>query len=180
MNAKELKTKGTDKSVLIDVRSPVEFNIKHIEGAILIPLDNFNEDKFKSACEDSGDKQVVLICEAGKRAEEAKAKLSDDLQKKVIVLEGGMDAWISAGGETVEGEGCKISIDNQILVGTGALIVLAYLLSHAHHVFGYFILIVAGGLIYSGLVSTCFVKSLLDKLPWNQCPNNSAGCDKGG
>jgi len=155
MKAKELKSKGAGECVLIDVRTPVEFNIQHIEGAALIPLDEFTEEGFKSACEDDD---------------------SEDLQKKVSVLEGGMDAWESAGGDTVEGEGCKIPLERQVLIGAGSIIILAFLLAHVHYIFGYLSLIVAGGLIYAGLTGTCGLAMVLSNMPWNKAPQAKSKC----
>ena len=196
MKAKELESKGTDKCVLIDVRPSKEFDEDHIKGAISIPVDDFTEEKFKSACEGSEDKQVVVICKSGKCAKEATAKLPEDMLKKVAVLEGGMEEWSLLGSEDKadndvkdepeEGGNCSLSMDSQILAGAGGLIVLSFLLSHVHYIFGYLTLIVAAGLIYCGLVGTCGTKELLAKMPWNQCSKKSAkssdteDCDKGG
>jgi len=182
MNVKELKSKGTDKCVLIDVRTTEEFNENHVEGATSIPLEDFTEEKFKSVCE--SDKPVVIICKSGSCAKKATAKLSEGLQKEVSVLEGGMEAWSSDEGE---GGTCSLSMDNQILVSAGVLLFLFYILGYVHYIFGYLVLVVAAGLIYAGLVSTCGMKMILAKMPWNQCskakPNQCAeddGCDDGG
>ena len=78
MKTTELKSKGTETCVLIDVRTSEEFSEEHIEGAKSIPLEDFTEEKFKSVHETDSDKTVVIVCKAGNCSKKATAQLSED------------------------------------------------------------------------------------------------------
>lgn len=57
------------QAVIIDVRSPAEFESGHIEGAVNLPLDCF-VDGYPQVAPDK-QQLVVLYCAAGARAEQA-------------------------------------------------------------------------------------------------------------
>ena len=52
-------------ATIVDVRSPMEFNMEHVEGATNIPLDQvqFRLDEFKSMSQ-----PIVLYCRSGARS----------------------------------------------------------------------------------------------------------------
>jgi rhodanese-related sulfurtransferase len=80
------------QTVLLDVRSPIEFETEHIPDSINVPLN-----ELEARCEEVPRQgQLVVICRSGKRAERgAYALLGRGFQPKV--LEGGMVAWRKAG-----------------------------------------------------------------------------------
>jgi len=59
----EIDKRDKDKTVLIDVRTPVEYNIGTIEGAVNIPLDDLRE----RLDEIPKDKDIIIFCQVGLR-----------------------------------------------------------------------------------------------------------------
>lgn len=91
LNAKDLHKKLKDfqkKCLIVDVRSPEEFEEEHIDGAINIPLDEIPK-KSKTL---KKDKELILVCLSGLRAQKAGAAL-ESVGFKVKVLNGGMIEW---------------------------------------------------------------------------------------
>lgn len=150
-------------SVLVDVRSPIEFETEHIAGAINLPLETLD-----SRCEEvSRNDQLVVICRSGKRAESAAYILiGRGFQPKV--LEGGMVAWRKSGLPIKEGKK-RLPIERQIqlIVGSGVLtgVLLGVFVNPWFLVIpGFF----GAGLTFAGLSGTCALGILLGKAPWNK------------
>lgn len=82
-------------TIIIDVRTKEEYLLKHLKGAINIPLDaieNIDIDK---------DKKIILYCQSGNRSNQAGEILLKLGYKKVFDM-GGTNSWIyefSAGEE---------------------------------------------------------------------------------
>lgn len=84
---------------LVDVRTPGEWSEGIMEGAIMF---DFYEDDFQKNLETlDKDKPVAVYCKVGGRSGQAMAKLNELGFKEVYNLDGGMDAWKSAGKPTV-------------------------------------------------------------------------------
>ncbi len=160
-NAKEV--------VLLDVRSPIEFETEHIADSINVPLSELD-----ARCEEVPRQgQLVVICRSGKRAERgAYTLLGKGFQPKV--LEGGLVAWRKAGLPVKEGKKMlPIERQIQLIVGIGVL---------AGVILGVFInpwfLIIPGffgaGLTFAGLSGTCALGIMLGKAPWNKIEISSA------
>ncbi len=149
--------------VLVDVRSPIEYETEHIAGAINLPLETL-----ESRCEEvPRGGQLVVICRSGKRAERgAYALLGRGFQPKV--MEGGMIAWRKAGLPIKEGKK-RLPIERQIqlIVGSGVLtgVLLGVFVNPWFLVIpGFF----GAGLTFAGLSGTCALGILLSKAPWNK------------
>ncbi|MCU0328323.1 MAG: rhodanese-like domain-containing protein [Chitinophagales bacterium] len=69
--AKDLSQIITDKTFLVDVRTPSEFAEGTVKGAVNIPLDvlTSNLDKFKNK------ENIVVFCRSGNRSGQAKSLL---------------------------------------------------------------------------------------------------------
>ena len=91
INAVELKKMFDRKEdfVLIDVREPFEYDICHIDQARLIPV---GELPVRLSELDSAD-EIVLHCKSGSRSAKALRILQEAGFKKVVNLEGGINAW---------------------------------------------------------------------------------------
>lgn len=160
--------------VLVDVRSPIEFETEHIAGAINLPLEALD-----SRCEElarSG--QLVVICRSGRRAERgAYTLMSRGFQPKV--LEGGMIAWRKAGLPVKEGKK-RLPVERQIqlILGSGVLtgVLLGVFVSPWFLVIpGFF----GAGLTFAGLSGTCALGILLGKTPWNKLESPSGQSQNG-
>jgi len=77
--------------VLIDVRQPGEYQVRHIPGALLIPLGELERRLFELP----SDRDLVFYCHSGSRSAAAAALALDGevTEKAVAHLEGGMLGW---------------------------------------------------------------------------------------
>lgn len=152
---------------VLDVRTPAEFRASHIQGAINLPLDKLTVDVVPEGMKQ---KEFFVVCQAGSRGAAACEKLSRYLGSLVKNIDGGMNAW-AARKFPVESEGgqCAVmSIERQVRIGAGSLVVLGILLS-------WFVssswialsLFVGLGLIFAGVTNTCGMAMVLGKMPWN-------------
>ena len=78
-----------DRPLLLDVREPWEFDVARIEGSRLIPMGELPErfSELDPAAE------TVVICHHGSRSAYATRALGQAGFRKVINLEGGLDAY---------------------------------------------------------------------------------------
>jgi rhodanese-related sulfurtransferase len=170
-----LREQGLDLP-LIDVRTPSEYRAAHASGARLIPVDELDA---RSLAERSGrsdlgrDTTVYLTCHSGVRAREAAERLLAAGLKNIAVLEGGTEAWQRAG-LPVEGCGSAMSLERQVQIALGALILVKLGLGYGVHPLFFALAIPIGaGLIFAGLTRWCGLARLLAAMPWNR---RGAGC----
>ena len=78
---------------LIDVRTPEEFAQGHIEGAINIPVDEFDP----AALPDAVGAQRILYCRSDRRSGVAAERLAEAGNTTAVHMEGGILAWEEAG-----------------------------------------------------------------------------------
>lgn len=84
-----------DASLILDVRTPAEFESGHIPGAINIPHTELPARKEELAA--YRDQEVVVLCESGGRARSARAVLAAAGFERVLDLTGHMSAWRDGG-----------------------------------------------------------------------------------
>lgn len=154
-----------ENSVLLDVRSPIEFQTEHISNSINIPLEelpNRYEELPKTG-------QLIVICRSGKRAERgAYTLLGRGL--KPVVLAGGLLAWRQSSLPLIEGK-TMISIERQVQLIVGVGLITSVLLTA--FVSPWFLIIPAffgAGLTFAGLSGNCALGILLMGAPWNRLP----------
>lgn len=89
---------------VLDVRTPVEFNSSHIEGANPIPVSNasgsnLNPDRLLKARinEVPKTKKVLVYCRTGRRSDAASTILANAGYSQVYNMAGGITSWIDAG-----------------------------------------------------------------------------------
>ena len=80
--------------VLLDVRTPGEFNEGHIEGAINIPL--YSLESRLHELEEYRDRTIVAYCEVGPRAVGAVSLLAENDFDRVVLYRAGMSEWRKA------------------------------------------------------------------------------------
>jgi rhodanese-related sulfurtransferase len=80
--------------LLIDVRSKEEFSGKHVEGAVNIPVNELESRLAEVEKLSGGDKKkpIVVYCQMGGRAAQAKKLLAKNGYQQVTNL-GGVDDW---------------------------------------------------------------------------------------
>ncbi len=77
-----------DKFVLLDVRDPNEYEVVHLEGATLIPLDQLQQ----RVSELNKDEEVVIYCHHGSRSLQA-ARYLQASGYKAHSMNGGIEDW---------------------------------------------------------------------------------------
>jgi len=94
--AYELLNKEKDKIVLLDVRTPEEYQQDgHIKGAINIPVDKLGEE-VERLKEYKNSKKILVYCRSGHRSVVASRFLSN-LGFDVYNIKGGINAWKAEG-----------------------------------------------------------------------------------
>ncbi len=82
---------NNEDPVIIDVRESNEFKTGHIEGAINMPLSNF--DKGLEKLSKYKNKPLIVVCQTGTRSTTACKKLTSQGFEKVFSMIGGMQSW---------------------------------------------------------------------------------------
>lgn len=77
------------EAVIVDIRTPEEYQAGHIPGVPLIPLDQLD----KRAGEIPNDQKVLLICRSGNRSSQGTKLLRSKGFDNVYNVAGGMLAW---------------------------------------------------------------------------------------
>lgn len=146
---------------VVDVRSVAEFAIGHIPGAVNIPME-----QIEARMADVSAGPVVLVCEAGKRAEIVAGWLVD--QSESSVLDGGTRAWRNAGYPLVECAPCRWTLERQVRLIAGVVVLAATLLAvFANSKWVYAAMFIGAGLTFAGATNICGMGVLLAKMPWN-------------
>ena len=89
------RLKSGEAPLLVDVRTPGEFESGHVPGAINIPLQDLQ--RRMRELRPYRDTELVLYCETGVRAGHAGRLLEQQGFTELRALEGHMSAWRSAG-----------------------------------------------------------------------------------
>lgn len=84
-----------DEWLLIDVRTPEEYEQGHIPGAINMPHKEI--DGFVEQLNDAKNKPIIIYCRSGRRATIAMQMLEQKQFLKVTHLEGDIMGWTEAG-----------------------------------------------------------------------------------
>jgi rhodanese-related sulfurtransferase len=153
---------------LIDVRTPAEFSRLHAAGAKSIPLDQLDPAAVQATQVDT-DARIYLICQSGSRATKACQQLQKAGIDGACIVEGGTAAWEKAGLPVVHGVSKVISLERQVRIGAGALVLIGTILAWTIHP-GFLALpaFIGAGLIFAGVTDFCGMAMLLAKMPWNR------------
>lgn len=151
---------------MLDVRTATEFESSHVPGSHLLPLDQLDIERVRKL---AGGRPIHLLCRSGNRASQAAAKLAQAGFDKLIVVEGGIQAWQAAGRPVRQGSNKGMSIERQVRVAAGSLVLAGVLLgTFVHAGFHGLSAFVGAGLVFAGLTDWCGMGLLLARAPWNQ------------
>jgi rhodanese-related sulfurtransferase len=158
---------------LIDVRTPVEFEQVHAAGARNVPLDRLDAGAIltESNANANANRPIYLICKSGARGAKACKALSEacaNTPRRIVNVAGGMDAWVAAGLPVVRGQSRAISLERQVRIAAGTLVLIGVALGWLVHpwLFG-LSAFVGAGLVFAGVTDTCGMGTLLARMPWN-------------
>jgi rhodanese-related sulfurtransferase len=173
----EKKLSANPGLTVLDVRTPVEFEQTHIEGSINIPLDQFNPSDFLKNNSYPKEHKVYLICQSGQRSQHAAKLFDKEGLSGGIVIEGGLAEWIKAGFKVKTGSTKVISLERQVRIAAGSLVLLGLVLAKFFHpAFIWLSAFVGAGLINAGITDWCGMGLLLARLPWNQLSKANRCC----
>lgn len=164
------KTERGEAVTLIDVRTPLEYRHVHVPFAENLPLDELDSLTESRRAQWAG-KPVYVICQSGSRAKTACERLRQ-AGIQAISVEGGTKGWTDAGLAVKRGRGV-ISLDRQVRIGAGSLVLLGVGLgTMVHPGFLGIAAFVGAGLVFAGVTDTCGMAMLLARMPWNQLPKS--------
>jgi rhodanese-related sulfurtransferase len=150
---------------LIDVRTPAEFAEVHVDFARNVPLDRIQPEALMPGGKGEA---LYVICRSGNRGKQACQKL-EAAGLNVVNVEGGTLAWEAAGLPVVRGATKVISLERQVRIAAGFLVLVGAVLGMAvHPYFAGLSAFVGAGLMFSGITDTCGMAMLLARMPWNQ------------
>lgn len=103
------------------------------------------------------------------------------------MLEGGTAAWSAAGLPLVTTTKSRFSLERQVRLIAGLLVLVAVVLSKTvSPAWIYLAALVGAGLTFAGLTDICMMAGLLTRMPWNQprtkdcaVPLKVCACDGG-
>jgi rhodanese-related sulfurtransferase len=156
----------SDEPMVLDFRSAAEYKAAHIRGSYHVPLATLAEHTRDLAAH--LDTPVVLVCQSGVRAEQARRHLAAVGLDRAHVLDGGLPAYTAAGGDVVTGRKAW-ALDRQVRLVAGTLVVLG--LAAGRLVSPKARLLAGGigaGLTVSALTDTCAMGAALARLPINR------------
>lgn len=192
ISAEQLKQRGNDGGVILDVRTAMEHDQKRLVCAHAhVPLDTLDPAAFMRERNLAETAPVYILCRSGTRARQAADKFVAAGIKNVFVISGGITACAEFGqeveGTQVTAEAAKkaaeaaaapaanmkglaaLPLEQQVRVVAGAVAALGALLGMmSSSVFTIIPFAVGCGLLYSGLTGDCRLALMLEKAPWNK------------
>ncbi|KRE78674.1 rhodanese-like domain-containing protein [Arthrobacter sp. Soil763] len=171
IDAATLKTweDNHDDLMVIDVRSGAEFESMHIKGSYHVPLPMLSEHTEEFAAKMGT--RVVLVCQSGNRAEQARKHLDAVGLGSASVLTGGVPAYAAAGGNIVRSSG-PWALERQVRMAAGSLVLAGVLGSKfVSPKLGLLAGGIGAGLTFSAATDSCAMGQMLSKMPWNRSAN---------
>jgi rhodanese-related sulfurtransferase len=163
------------KIELIDVRTPIEYREVHVEIARNVPLDQLDAAALMHGRIGTANEPLYLICRSGSRGQKACEKFLAAGFSNVVNIEGGTLACVEAGLPVVRGKKA-ISLERQVRIAAGSLVLLGAALSFVHLAFIGLSAFVGAGLVFAGITDTCGMGMMLARMPWNQVKDAPANC----
>ncbi len=150
---------------LIDVREPVEHAEAHVAGSTLIPLGQIES----RAGEIEKARPVVVMCQSGKRGQQAAERLRKLGFGDVRNLEGGLQAWKAAGQPCAAADRAVMPLMRQVQIIIGSFVLAGSLLTaFVDPRWVYVPMFFGAGLIFAGVTGFCGLALLVARLPWNR------------
>ncbi len=163
-------TQKGEKVTIVDVRTPAEVDNEYFEGCLNLPLQDITADRFQSTVAGCGAEETIyLLCARGMRAQKAAEQLESVISNPLVVVSGGTNAIKEAGIELKKGGRTVISLERQVRIAAGSLVVVGVILGSLVTP-GFYGLsaFVGAGLVFAGVTDTCAMGMMLARMPWNR------------
>lgn len=155
-------------AALIDIREPDEYARENIAEAHLLSLSAIEKGDRLGPFEPHD--TVIFYCQSGMRSSQNAQKLAQAVAPaKVMLLDGGLNAWKKEGQEILADASQPLPIVRQVQIAAGTLVLAGVVLGYAVHP-GFFLLsgFVGAGLLFAGISGFCGMARLLAVMPWNK------------
>ena len=165
---KQLCDRGSGLDV-VDVRTPSEYYSARCPQARNVPLERLNPQHVIDSRHKNLQGPIYLICKSGNRSEQAARQFISAGYTNVISVHGGTLAWEKAGFPVRKGGRKIISVDRQMRIVAGSLVLagaaLGYWVQDSYIGLSAF---VGAGLVFAGVTDYCPMLKTLALMPWNQ------------
>lgn len=160
---------ATPDLTLVDVRTPAEYAEVHVPEALSAPLDRLDPVALEARGLVSRSRTVHVLCRTQNRAKLGAAAFEKAGFTDVVVVEGGTAGWEAQGFPVTRGRVKVISLERQVRIGAGSLVVIGVLLAWlVHPAFIAVSGVVGAGLVFAGVTDFCGMGLLLARAPWNR------------
>ena len=151
-------------ALVVDVRTPAEFETAHIPGSYNVPLDILRSHPSEVVNNLDGD--VVLVCRSGQRATQAQQILNSAGTAARVLRDGILD-WEQRGYAVDRGRQ-RWDLERQVRLVAGSIVFTSVLGSIAVPKAKWIAAAIGGGLTYAAVSNTCAMATVLSKLPYNR------------
>lgn len=152
-----------ENATIIDVREAGEFNESHFSESINIPASEGIE-----AYSNYVNNKLILVCQSESRAIKVAEKLAHSGFTDLFVLKGGVNEAKSKELDLISNS-TKWSIDRQFRFILGALLFVGLIgVTFLSLYFLIIPLIIAFGLMFSGIIDKCYLRIAVARLWWNR------------
>lgn len=156
-----------DGAILVDIREADEHAREKIVGAHHLPLSSLEDADLAVRA----GKPVLFHCKSGARTRTHASRLAGKVGERcdAYIVEGGLDAWKTAGLPVVTDRRQPIELQRQVQIGAGGLALVGTLLGLL--VSPWFFVVplgVGAGLMTAGITGFCGMARLLVRMPWNR------------
>lgn len=167
IDVQEMEARRKNGALLLDVRTSAEFWEVHVEGAVNVPLADLSTEKVATLRRAT--EPVFVLCKGGVRAAQAAETLARGGMENVFSIKGGTTACCDLGVSVVRGEKSAMSMERQVRIAAGSLVLCGVIGGMTLHPTFYFLsALVGAGLVFSGIADWCGMALLLTRLPWNR------------
>lgn len=156
---------GGDSCQIVDVRESNEYRMSHVPNSLSIPLSTLAS----SLSQIDREIRVYLICQSGRRAEQAASILGESGFPDVCLVDGGLNAWMQAGCPLAGQPSPVWSMERQVRFAAGLLVLVGIVLGATVNATWICLsAFVALGMMFSAATNTCGMATLLGYMPWNR------------
>jgi hydroxyacylglutathione hydrolase len=154
---------------IIDVREAMEYESERVAASRHAPLSTLPREHQARLAGLDRSRPLYVLCRTGARAEKAAHHLAELGWSDVRIVDGGTLAWHAAG-LPLERTGRKTwSLERQVRLTAGSLVVVGAAVGFFVHPVGYALsAFIGAGLVFAAVTNTCGMAMVLAKMPWNR------------